>query len=95
VNVILKDSYRAFNGRSLTQLIDPSRVNPQALQQLEQQAGPALFTSHAWIWRECIRLLALVGYKIGVGEGDLAPLYKLQEEWMTKLGFTSVEINMN
>jgi hypothetical protein len=55
-------------------------------------AGPALYTSHAWIWKECIKLLAVIGYKIGTGKGDLPAMYKQQEEWMIKLGF-SVEMN--
>jgi hypothetical protein len=55
-------------------------------------AGPALYTSHAWIWKEAIRLLALNGYRIGIGKGDLAKLYKQQEDWMIKLGF-AVEMN--
>ncbi|MGB8318996.1 MAG: hypothetical protein WCE54_12770, partial [Ignavibacteriaceae bacterium] len=62
------------------------------LDKLEYIAGPALYTSHAWIWKECIKLLALIGYKIGVGENELAPLYKLQEEWMVRLGF-SIGVN--
>lgn len=92
VNMILKKSYRAFNNKALSDLIPPERVNPKQLEKLELIAGPALFTSHAWIWKECLRLLALNAYKIGVGEGDLAALYKQQEEWMTKLGF-AVELN--
>jgi hypothetical protein len=92
VRIILKFPYRGFNGKSICDLIDPQRVSPQSLQQLETQAGAALFTSHAWIWKECIRLLALVGYKIGLGDGELSQLYKIQEDWMMKLGFTA-ELN--
>jgi len=92
VRIILKVPYHAFNGKAISDLIDPQRVSPQSLLKLESQAGAALFTSHAWIWKECIRLLALVGYKIGVGEGDLSHWYKLQEDWMMKLGFTA-ELN--
>jgi hypothetical protein len=92
VRLILKFPYRAFNNKSLSQMIAPERTSPQSLQKLEYIAGPALYTSHAWIWKECIRLLAINGYKIGLGQGDLAALYKQQEEWMVKLGF-SVELN--
>jgi hypothetical protein len=73
-------------------LIPPDRASPRELEKLEYIAGPALFTSHAWIWKECLRLLALNGYKIGIGKGDLSALYKQQEEWMIKLGF-AVELN--
>ncbi len=92
VALLLKASYRAFNNRSLAQIIPPAKVSPRELERLEYLAGPALFTSHAWIWKECLRLLALNGYRIGLGRGDLPALYKQQEEWMTRLGF-SVELN--
>jgi hypothetical protein len=92
VRLILKSPYHAFNNQSLSQMIPPERVSPQALQKLEYVAGPALYTSHAWIWKECIKLLAVNGYYIGLGQGDLAKLYKQQEDWMVRLGF-AVELN--
>jgi hypothetical protein len=92
VRLILKYSCRAFGNKSLTMLIDPMLVSPGSLQTLQNTAGAALYTSHAWVWKECIRLLAINGYKIGLGTGDLAPLYKQQEEWMIRLGF-SIELN--
>lgn len=92
VSLILKSNFRAFNNQSLSTIISPSKVSPASLEKLEYIAGPSLFTSHAWIWKEAIRLLALNGYKIAIGQGDLAPLYKQQEEWMMKLGF-AVELN--
>ena len=92
VDVILKSPYRAFGGQSLSRMVPPERVSPQALERLEFAAGPALFTSHAWIWEKCIQLLALTGYKIALGRGDLAALYKLQEDWMIRLGF-AIQLN--
>jgi hypothetical protein len=92
VHLILKSPFHCFGNRSLSQIIPPNKASPQALEKLEYLAGPALYTSHAWIWNECIRLLALNGYKIGTGKGDLSGLYKQQEDWMTKLGF-AVELN--
>ena len=92
VHLILKSPFHCFGNRSLSQIIPPNKASPQALEKLEYLAGPSLYTSHAWIWNECIRLLALNGYKIGTGKGDLSALYKEQEDWMTKLGF-AVELN--
>jgi hypothetical protein len=92
VRIILKQPYRAFGNRPITQLVNPAKVHPRELEKLEYLAGDALYTSHAWIWRESIRLLAINGYRIGLGKGDLPALYRQQEEWMMKLGF-SVEIN--
>lgn len=92
VRLILKSPFHCFGNRPLSHIIPPNKASPQALEKLEYLAGASLYTSHAWIWNECIRLLALNGYKIGTGKGDLAALYKQQEEWMTKLGF-AVELN--
>ncbi|MBI5646905.1 MAG: hypothetical protein HY962_08220 [Ignavibacteriae bacterium] len=92
VRIVLQNSYRAFHGRSLAALLDPAAVSPAALQKLEYIAGPSLFTSHAWVWKECIKLLALNGYKIALGEGDIAAQYTTQAAWMTRLGF-AVEVN--
>ncbi len=92
VRLILKSPYHAFRNRSLSQMVPPDRVSPRNLQKLEYIAGPALYTSHAWLWKECIRILAINGYYIGIGRGDLTALYKQQEEWMIRLGFT-IELN--
>ena len=92
VNLILKSPFHCFGNLALSQIIPPNKASPHALEKLEYLAGPSLYTSHAWIWNECIRMLALNGYKIGTGKGDLDLLYKQQEEWMTKLGF-AVELN--
>ena len=92
VHLILKSPFHCFGNRSLAQIIPPNKASPHALEKLEYLAGPSLYTSHAWIWNESIRLLALNGYKIGTGKGDLAALYKQQEDWMTKLGF-AIELN--
>ena len=59
VKLLLKKPYRAFGNKSLSQIIPPDRASPKELERLEYLAGPALFTSHAWIWKECLRLLAL------------------------------------
>jgi hypothetical protein len=90
--ILLARSYNCFGNRSLAQLIPPERVSPKELEKLEYMAGPSLYTSHAWISKECLRILALNGYKIGSNTKDLVALYKQQEEWMTKLGFV-VEMN--
>lgn len=92
IRILLKRPYRALGNKSLTQIIPPERVSPRELEKLEYLAGPSLFTSHAWIWKESLRLLALNSYKIGIGKGDLPTMYKQQEDWMTRLGF-AVELN--
>jgi len=90
--ILVSRPYKAFNGGSLAQLIDPMKVSPKELEKMEYLAGPSLYTSHAWIVKESLRILALNGYKIGAGLDDLPQLYKQQEEWMIKLGF-AVDMN--
>ncbi len=90
--IILNDKCSCFGGRSLTDLIDPRNVSPRSLEKLEYLAGPALYKSHAWIWKESLRILALLSYKIGRGEGALEPYYQLQQDFMRELGF-AIELN--
>ncbi len=92
VKILLMKPYGCFANRSLSQLLPPERVSPKELDRLEYLAGPSLYTSHAWITKECLRILALNGYKIGSTIKDLPALYQQQEDWMTRLGF-AVELN--
>lgn len=89
VEIVLYTPYRAFGGRSLTQLIDPRRVSPTALVQLERDAGAAAFTSHYWAWNEAIRLMALNGFRAGLGPNELREAVTQQENWMLRLGSQS------
>ena len=91
VAIILKQRYRAFGQKALSEVINPLRVKPEELYKLEYIAGPGLFTNHGWIWREALRLLALSGLKIATSERP-ADEYKRQEEWMQKLGWS---VNLN
>jgi hypothetical protein len=91
VDIILKQRYRAFGQRALSEIINPLRVKPEELYKLEYIAGPGLFTNHGWIWKEALRLLALSGLKIATSPTP-AEEYKRQEEWMQKLGWS---VNLN
>lgn len=85
VEVVLYAPYRAFGNRPLTRLIDPMRVSPAALAELERRAGAAAFTSPYWAWNEAIRLLALTGYRAGAGVSVREAMLQ-QETWMQHLG---------
>lgn len=91
-NICMKKPFMGFSGRSLAQLVPPENVSPANLQKLEYIAGPSLYTSHAWIWKECLRLMAINGLKIGSVAKGLENEYKKQQDWMLKLGF-SVDLN--
>jgi hypothetical protein len=75
-----------FAHRPLTQYVDPSRVHPAQLLDLERTAGPALYTSSFYLRSECLRLLALSGLKAAIEPAQSVSIVKQTEEWMTALG---------
>jgi hypothetical protein len=86
VRLTLDTSMRAFKGRPLRALIQPERVSPEALAELSDRIGPALFTSAHWIWTEPLRVLALTGLQAASRPENLTDILKLQEESMLRLG---------
>lgn len=86
VNITLRQPMQAFGGRPLASLINPERVKPATLRQLEQQLGAALYTSMHWIWTEALRLLALTGLRLATIPVTKADTFREQEEWMLRLG---------
>ena len=88
-DIILRAPLRAFGGRPPVALVDPGRVSPQALDQLESEVGPALFTSPHWALTEPLRLLALGGYSAAVTPDGAMEALKKQEAWMLRLGASS------
>jgi hypothetical protein len=53
----------ALGGRPMTSELDPARVSPAALAELERAAGAALWTSPHWRQKEGIRIVALAGLR--------------------------------
>ena len=86
VEAVLERSYRAFGDRPLSALVDPGRVKPEALAELERAGGDSLFVSDHWIDRECLRLLAVCGYRIAVDTARTDETLTLQDGWMRRLG---------
>jgi hypothetical protein len=89
VELCLRTPMRAFGGRTLVSLVDPGRVKPEALAQLELRAGQALHTSQHWIWTECLRLLALSGLQAATMPERAPEVLKRQEDWMLRLGMAA------
>ena len=85
-DLILRRPYRAFGDRPLTALVDPLRVRPAELLDLERRTGPALWTSPYWLTREPLRLLALSGYRVATEPACTAELLGQARTWMTRLG---------
>lgn len=86
VEIVLYTPYGAFGNRPLTRLIDPARVSPAALVELDRAAGAAAFTSPYWAWNEAIRLLALTGYRAAQRTVAVRDAAADQERWMIGLG---------
>jgi hypothetical protein len=86
VELSLAKPLQAFGGQSLAALLDPQRVHPSALLQLEQQAGAALYTSHHWVRAEPVRLLGLTGYRAAIFPEQAREILQQQKDWMLRLG---------
>ena len=86
VRLTLDTPMRAFSGRPLRALIQPERVSPVALNELNERIGPALFTSAHWLWTEPLRILALTGLQLASRPRDLKDILLLQEQSMLRLG---------
>jgi hypothetical protein len=86
VDITLVRPMRAFGGRSLVAMIDPQRVSPKALADMERELGPALFTSTHWVWTEAVKIIAIYGLKssnkFSVAGGSFIPF----EQTMERLG---------
>ena len=59
----LESTVPGFGGRAIASLVDPQRVSPSALAELERTAGAALWTSPHWKQNEGIRVVALIGLR--------------------------------
>lgn len=88
VRLTLDTPMRSFNQRPLRAMIQPERVSPAALSELDQRIGPALFTSAHWLWTEPVRILALTGLQLASRPRDLNAILQLQEQSMLRLGGT-------
>ena len=79
---------QAFAGRTLSQMVNPALVSPAALDRLERQIGPALYTSMHWLWIESLRLLALSGLRVAADPKQAGVILQQQQAWMGRLGST-------
>jgi hypothetical protein len=86
VDVALLTPLACFRGLRLADIVDPQRVAPAALRELQHKGAGGIFTSSHWIWTECVRLTALSGLLYAT-EPEAGPQFlKQQEDMMIKLG---------
>jgi hypothetical protein len=86
VDLALLTPMPGFSGQRLSDLVDPQRVAPAALRQMERDAGAAAFSSSHWIWTECLRLTALSGLRYATEPEQGRQILQQQEDWMVRLG---------
>ncbi|MBK9306035.1 MAG: hypothetical protein IPM58_02845 [Nitrospira sp.] len=86
----LRKPLRAFGSRSLVHFIDPGRVSPQSLLDMEEKLGKSLYLSSHWRETESLRILALTGYRIAVEPTRAVALVRQQADWMRWAG-TGIE----
>ena len=86
VRLTLDTPMTALRSASLRALVHPEHVSPDALIQMSERIGPALFTSTHWLWTESVRILALTGLQLATKPQDLKQILKLQEQAMLRLG---------
>ncbi len=84
--VCLKKPMKAFNNRTAVQCIDPHKVSPFQLAELEKKGGAALYSSTHWANTEALRITALTGYRSAVLPSESERYWKKQEELMLLLG---------
>jgi hypothetical protein len=82
----LRQPVRGFRGRSICDLVNPDRVRPSHLDEMEHTLGAALYTSNHWIWTESLRLLALTGLRMVTSPDRAADIVRQQQAWMLRLG---------
>src|SRR4030042_487318 len=75
-----------LGGKNIAQCIDPQRVCPARLGELEKCGGAALYSSSHWASTEALRITALTGYRSAVHPAESEKYWKKQEEMMLLLG---------
>ena len=84
--IALRQNVPGFRGRSISDLVNPERVSPAALLELERRLGAALYTSTHWIWTESLRLVALSGLRMAMQPEKAEEQLKRLMECMMQLG---------
>ncbi|MFM2269017.1 MAG: hypothetical protein RL757_2458 [Bacteroidota bacterium] len=76
----------AFNNRSLIQILPPHRVAPAQLEQWAATHESTILNQTEQLKRDCLRLLALTGTRIGSRPDWIQHGFRFQEQWTGILG---------
>lgn len=72
----------ALAGKPMTSVLDPQRVSPKALAELERTAGSGLWTSLHWRSLEGIRIVALAGLREAEYPENASKWINLARSWL-------------
>jgi hypothetical protein len=89
VDVCTRQPMRALGGVPLARVLDPQRVHPQALRDLEQQAGGSLLTSSYLRRRDSLRILAVLAARTVTDPAHAAEHRARLRAWVSDLGADS------
>jgi hypothetical protein len=82
----LRRRLRALGGRSISELVDPSRVKPEELKAWAAQLGSSVETSPYWAAAEPVRLLALSSYRMATEPENAHVIAEQYEAWTRRFG---------
>jgi hypothetical protein len=88
-DVCTRRPMRSFGGRSLAHVLDPQRVHPEALRDLELQAGGSLLTSSYLRRRDSLRILAVLAARTITDPARAAEHRARLRAWVSDLGADS------
>jgi hypothetical protein len=89
VDVCTRQPMRSLGGAPLARVLDPRRVHPEALRDLEQQAGGSLLTSSYLRRRDSLRILAVLAARTVTDPAHTRENRARLRAWVCDLGADS------
>jgi hypothetical protein len=83
---------RAFRGRAVSELADPLRVSPRALEAFAVRSGASLYTSTYLQRQESLRILASNALQLAINPERAPELSQQLQSWLVRLGAEPVAL---
>ena len=87
-------AFRAFRGAPLAAVLDPRKVSPDALRDLEQRAGGTLLTSSYLRRRHAVAILAILSTRAVLDPGNAAEHRRVLAGWIRDLGAEAAPLQL-
>jgi hypothetical protein len=94
VDVCTRRAFRAFRGAPLAAVLDPRKVSPDALRDLEQRAGGTLLTSSYLRRRHAVAILAILSTRAVLDPGNAAEHRRVLAGWIRDLGAEAAPLQL-